>query len=166
MHYIDAELAGHVHNLDVKLQSVFKSDFSRFVVCMLGIPYRFGVNWSTTLCEKKHGVRYFTHKFKCHNRYNKLLLCNSENGDIAWCNKNNSEGVFVFLKKRTKTCFFSKTSKKRIKKTGGLFFLKPGFFSTLIIILQSFFCDFRCITSSGTITSLSIWLCVRRTPVV
>jgi len=44
MHYIDAELAGHVHNLDVKLQSVFKSDFSRFVVCMLGIPYRFGVN--------------------------------------------------------------------------------------------------------------------------
>jgi len=55
---------------------------------------------------------YFTLNFECHNRYNKLLLCNSENGDIAWCNKNNSEwGFSVFLEKRTKSCFFQKNQK-------------------------------------------------------
>ena len=43
----------------------------------------FGVNLPTTLCENKDGVDLFTLNFKYHNRYNKLLLCNSENGDIA-----------------------------------------------------------------------------------
>jgi len=31
----------------------------------------------------KDGVHFFTLKFEWHNRYNKLLLCNSENNDIA-----------------------------------------------------------------------------------
>jgi len=42
--YIDVELAGHVHKLDVKLQSLCGSGFSLFAVCMLAKPYHFGVN--------------------------------------------------------------------------------------------------------------------------
>jgi len=44
MHYIDAELAGHVHKLDVKLQSLCGSGFSLFPVRVLAKPYHFGVN--------------------------------------------------------------------------------------------------------------------------
>jgi len=44
MHYIDAELAGHVHKLDVKLQLLYGSSFSLFAVRILAKPYNFGVN--------------------------------------------------------------------------------------------------------------------------
>jgi len=61
------------------------SGFSLFVVHMLAKPYDLRVNWPTTLCENKNGVYTFVIlNFKCHNRYSKLLLCNSENSDIAW----------------------------------------------------------------------------------
>jgi len=90
-HSIDAELAGHVFKRDVKLQNLCVSGFSLFAVHMLAKSYHFGVNWPTTICENNDGVHVFTLKFKCHNRYNKLLLCNSGFDDIAWYNKNNSE---------------------------------------------------------------------------
>jgi len=44
IHYIDAELAGHVHILDVKLQSFCGSEFSLFAACILAKLYHFGVN--------------------------------------------------------------------------------------------------------------------------
>ena len=44
IHSIDAELAGHAHKLDVKLQSVCGSGFSLFAVRMLAKPYHLGVN--------------------------------------------------------------------------------------------------------------------------
>jgi len=44
MHYVDAELAGHVHKLEVKLQSLCWSGFSLFPVRILAKPYHFGVN--------------------------------------------------------------------------------------------------------------------------
>jgi len=44
IHSIDAELAGHVHKLDVKLQSLCGSGFSLFAVRMLAKPYHFGMN--------------------------------------------------------------------------------------------------------------------------
>jgi len=44
IHYIDAELAGHVHKRDVKLQSLRESGFSLFAVRLLAKPYQFGVN--------------------------------------------------------------------------------------------------------------------------
>jgi len=44
MHYIDAELAGHVRKLDVKLQSLCGSGFSLFALRVLAEPYHFGVN--------------------------------------------------------------------------------------------------------------------------
>jgi len=107
--------------------------------CLPSFIHHLEVNWPTTLCKNKDGGRFFTFNFECHNRYKKLLLCNSENSDIAWCNKNNSEWDFsVFFEKRTKSCFFLKKEKKQFffKKTknpGELFFLKkPRFFSTLI----------------------------------
>jgi len=82
IHTIDAELAGHVHKLDVKLQ-LCRSGFSLFAVHMLAKPYHFGVNRPARLRENKDELHFFSLNFECHNRYNKLLLCNSENGDIA-----------------------------------------------------------------------------------
>jgi len=43
IHYIDAELAGHEHKLDVKQPSLCGSSFSLFAACMLANPYPFGV---------------------------------------------------------------------------------------------------------------------------
>jgi len=60
IHYTDAELAGHVHKLDVKLQSLCASGFSLFAVRTLFKPYHFVVNLPTTLCENKDGVHLFT----------------------------------------------------------------------------------------------------------
>jgi len=78
---------------------------------MLAKSYHFGVNWPTTFCENEDGVHFFTLNFECHNRHNKLLLCNFKDGDIAWCNVNNTEwGFCVFF--ITKTCFLKKTTKK------------------------------------------------------
>jgi len=42
--YIDVELAGHAHKLDVKLQSLCGSSFSLFAVRILAKPYHFRVN--------------------------------------------------------------------------------------------------------------------------
>ena len=90
-----------------------------------------GVN-RPKLCKNKDGVHFFTLEFEWHNRYNKLLLCNSENNDIAWCNKvfpfslKKEQNLILFLFKKTKkTCFL-----KKPQKTGGLFFFfekKTGF---------------------------------------
>ena len=91
---------------------------------MLAKLYHLGLNWPTTLCKNKDGVHFFTRNFECDNRYNKLLLCNSENGDIAWCNKNNSECFFPFSLKKEQNL--------ALKKTKNPFFLeKNGFFSNL-----------------------------------
>jgi len=44
IHSIDAELAGHVHKLDMKLQSLCENGFSLFAVRMVAKPYHLGVN--------------------------------------------------------------------------------------------------------------------------
>ena len=105
---VDAELAGHAHKLDMKLQKLCGRGFSLFAVRMLVKPHHLDeVNWPTTIWKNKNGVHFFALDFECHNRYNKFLLCNSENGDIAWCNKNNSEWAFcVFVEKRRKPVSF------------------------------------------------------------
>jgi len=92
IHYIDDELAWHVHKLDVKLQSSCGSCFSLFAACILAKLHHFGVNWPTTLCEHKDGVHLCTLWLECH----KNLLYDSANGNIAQCNKNNSEWDFFF----------------------------------------------------------------------
>jgi len=76
IHYIDVELAGHVHKLDVKLQSLCGSGFSLFAVRIFANSYHFGVNWQKTHSKNRDGVNFFTLIFECHNRYNKLWLCN------------------------------------------------------------------------------------------
>jgi len=81
-------------------------------------------------------VRFFTLKFECHSSY-KLLLCNSENGDIACCNKTIHNGVFVYFSKN-KNLFLLKKNKKRIKKTGGCFFLKTGFSQPRLLSFNPF----------------------------
>jgi len=118
-----------------------RSVFSLFAVRMLAKPYHLGVSRPTTHCENKDGVPFFTLSFECQNRYNKLLLCNSENSDMAWWNKNKSGCLFsVLFEKRTK-CFFSENQKQLFKKkrtqVGCCFekkWVKPGIFSTLIVI--------------------------------
>jgi len=168
IHYIDAELAGHVHKVDGKRQSLCGSGFSLFAVRMLAKPYHFGVNWPRTLCENKNGEHFFTLGYECHNRHNKLLLCEPQNGYIAWCNKNNSEYVFVFFfKKKNKNLFiFKKNNKngwKKNKKTYKLFFFKTRFIFNPDY-LPILFCDFPLIARSETIvTSLSAWLGMRCT---
>ena len=109
-------------------------DFSLFPVQMLAKPYHLGVNGPTTHCKNKDGVHFFPLNFQCHNRHNQLLLCSSENSDIAWCYKTIQSGVFLFSsKKRTKSCFILKNpknfKKNKTKKTGGLFFWKKTGFS-------------------------------------
>jgi len=44
IHYMDAELAWHVHKLDMKLQSLCGSGFSLFAACILAKLCHFGVN--------------------------------------------------------------------------------------------------------------------------
>jgi len=111
---IDAELAGHDMNWH-ELQNLCGSGFSLFAVHMLAKPYHLGVNWPITHCEIKDRVHFFTLNFECHNRYNKLLLCNSENSDIAWWNKNNSEwGFTAFFQKMNKILFLFKKQKKHV----------------------------------------------------
>jgi len=113
----------------LQLQSLCGSGFSVFAVHMLAKPYHLGVNWPTTLCENKDGVHFFTFNFERHNRYNKLLLCNSENSDIAWCDKNNSEwGFSVFFKKKKQNLvsFLKKTKKKQWVFFLTQVFLNPG----------------------------------------
>jgi len=44
IHSIDAELAGHAHKVDMKLQSLCGNGFSPFAVRMLAKPYHLGVN--------------------------------------------------------------------------------------------------------------------------
>ena len=103
-----------------------------FLLCLLTKPYHFGVNWPPTLCENKDWVHFFTLKFECHKKYNKLLLCNSENGIIVWCKKTMQNGVYVLFFSRIKTCFLSKNPKngyKKTKKTGRLGFIKKTGFS-------------------------------------
>jgi len=83
IHYADAELSGHVHILDVKLQSLCGSGFSLFAALILAKLYHFGVNWPTTLGENKDGVHMFTLRLECRNSYNNLLFCDSANGNTA-----------------------------------------------------------------------------------
>jgi len=69
------------------------------------------------------------------------------------------------LKKEQKPVYFQKSQKKQnFKKTGGLeFFKKNGFFSSLTIF-QSFFVIFLWSQDLEELTSLSVWLGVRRRP--
>ena len=69
--------------------------------------------------------------------------------------------VVVFLKKGTTTCFFSKKQKIRIKKQVGYFFkkrifLNPDYLSIFCVI-------FPLSHDLVQVTSLSMWLSVRRT---
>jgi len=118
--------------------------------------------------QKQGWVHLFTLNFEFHNRYNKLLLRNSESGEIAWCSVSNTEWGFCVFFLLTKTCFFSKHPQKRVKKTKklvGWFSLENNGFSQpwlsfklLVIFLWSHDLE--------QVTSLSIWLGVRSTPTV
>jgi len=79
---IDAELAGHADKLDIKTaEFVWKWFF--FVCCAhscQALPL-----WSnpTKNLQKQRWGHSFTLKFEWHNRYDKLLLCNSKINDVA-----------------------------------------------------------------------------------
>jgi len=97
------------------------------------LPSLTGLGWINQHHFAKTKMGYFFHlKFEGHSRYNESLLCNSENGDIAWCNKNNLEWGFRVFWKSAKAYFFKKNGLKK-----QVFFFKGEFFSTLIVF-QSF----------------------------
>jgi len=115
MQSIDAELTlGHPHKTwRETAEVVWQRLFS--VCCAYACQATLEWNDQQHLAKTKMGHISLPSNFECHNRYNKFL-CNSENGDISWCNKNNWEWNFSdFLKKRTETCYLKKN----------------GFFSTL-----------------------------------
>jgi len=121
-------------NLTWNCRVLCGSGFSLFAVSMLSNPYHLRVNWPTSHCEITDGVHCFILNFECHHTYNKLL-CNSENSDTAWWNKNNSEWVFsVFFEKRTQSCFILKNlknpsffEKKQKKQVCWFFWKKRGY---------------------------------------
>jgi len=78
----------------------------------------------------------FTHKFECHIWYDKLLLCNFKDSDIARCNENNSESFFLCYFKEQRPVSFQITQKKLIKKNK-----KTGvsIFSTVTILSFNIF---------------------------
>ena len=109
---IDAELQGMSINLTWKCRVRV---WVAFLYCCVRscqtLPLRSEL--TNNPLRKQRWVHFLTLQFECHNRCNKWLLCNSENGDIAWCNKNNSEwGFCVFFKKEQKPVSFKKTTKK------------------------------------------------------
>jgi len=133
----------------MNLHRLCGSGFSLLLWAFPAKSCHFGVNWPTTLCENKDGVHFFTLKFECHNRYSKLLLCNSENCDIAWCNKKQFRMGLLCFFLITKSCFFSKKQKNRIYTNRWVVFLKKTGFSQPRLSFNPF-CDFPLITRSGT----------------
>jgi len=122
-----------------------------FASRMLAKPYHLGVNWPSTLRENKDGVHLFTLNFECHNRYNKLLLCDSENGDIAWCHKIIQNRIFRFPQKKEQNLVSLKKKNvwKQQKNLGGLgsfekkqVFLNPGFIPMFTCLSMT--CSFNC----------------------
>jgi len=79
---IDDELEGHVHKLHVKLHFVWEWLFS---VCCGHACYILPL-WcelTNNTLRKQSWLHFFPLKLECHNSYNKLLLFDSANGDIA-----------------------------------------------------------------------------------
>jgi len=162
---IDAELAGHVHKLDVKLQRLCGSGFSLFAVRILAKFCHFGVNWPITLCDNKDGVHFFPLKLECHNSYCITIYYCVILQMVILHNAIKQFRMFFlcFFEKRTKTCFFSISPQKMdCKKQEGWIFLKLCF-STLTIF-QNFFVIFPWSHDLEQVTSLSVWLGVRCTP--
>jgi len=94
---------------------------------------------------KQRWSTFFALEIECHNSYNKSLLCNSENGNIAWCNQTNSDWGLE-KNDKPKNYFFSKNG---LKTGTGCFFLKKTGFpnSDYLSIL---FVIFLLIARSGT----------------
>jgi len=60
IHSIDAELAGHVHKLHLKVPSSCASGFSLFAARMLAKPCHFEVNLPTTLSKTRMGTSFYS----------------------------------------------------------------------------------------------------------
>ena len=60
IHSIDAEQAGNVHKLDLKLRSLCVSGFSLFAAPMFTKPCHFGFHLPTTLSKTKVGYIFLS----------------------------------------------------------------------------------------------------------
>jgi len=112
------------------------------------------------LAKTKMGY-IFTLKFECHNSYNKLLLFNSESGDITWCNVNKYRIGFLRFFLITKTFLFWKSPKNGLKNK------KPRRVVILLKFLSQLWLSFNLVViflwshDLEKVTSLSVWLGVR-----
>ena len=107
----------------------------------------------------KDGAHFFTLKCECHNRYNKLFCVILKLLILHDAIKTIQSGVFVFLKKGTKTCFFSKSKKFGLKNRWVVFskkyiFLNPDCLSILCVV-------FPWSHDLVQVTSLPMWLSYR-----
>ena len=124
MHYIDAELAGHVHELDVKLQSLYGSGFSFFTLRVLAKPT------TLQLIDQQHFTKTKMEYISLPSNFNAMIGISSYYCVILkfvilhHAKKTVQNGVFVFLfflKNKSKQSV-QKKQRNRIKKSGGLFF--------------------------------------------
>jgi len=100
------ELADHAYKLDVKLaEFVWEWFFGLYVILSVccahacqALPLRSELI-NNTLRNQRWDT-FFYLNFECHNRYKKLLMSNSENSDMAWWTKNNSECLFFLFSLR------------------------------------------------------------------
>ena len=159
IHRIDAELAEHVHKLDVKLHSLCGSGFSLFAVRILAKPYHSGVNLPTTLCENKDGGISLPSKLNAIigiTSYYCVILQMMVLHDAI---KRIETGVFTFFLKERKLVSFKKKPKNPyLKEHEGVFFFKNPFFLNPDYI-SILFCDFPLIAQAGTshVTISLIW---------
>jgi len=118
---------------------------------------------NNTLQKQRWGT-FFSLRCECHNRYNKLLLCNFLKMLILHDGiKVSKNGIFVlFSKKEQKPVSFKKDPKETDLKNGWV--VSKNVFISTLIIFHTFFAIFPWSHDLEWVTSLSIWLVALRTP--
>jgi len=159
IYIIDAELAGHAHNLDVKLQSLCGSGFSLWCACL---PNLTTLEW----IDQQHFAKTKMGYTSLPSHWNAIIgiesyYCLILNMVILHDSIKTipNRFLFVFFEKRTKIVSLKKNGLKTNKKNMWIVFFKPGFFNP--DYLSILFRDFPLTARSGTshVTIGLTWVC-------
>ena len=154
MHYIDAELAGHVGymNLMSNGRVCVRVGFSLFSLCVLAQPYQFGVEW----IDQQHFAKTKMGYISLPSNLNAIIYITSHycvilkmvilHGPI----KTIQQGFLCLFLKKIKNVFFQNPKKKDLKNKTPMWiaFFRPFFFQPWSSSVL--FCDFPLVTRSGT----------------
>jgi len=164
IHYIDLELAGHVGYINVKWNGKVCVGVAFFCLLCACLPSPTTLEWIDQQYFAKTKMGYIS----LPSDLNAILI-----GITSYCLilkmvilhdaiKQFRIGFLYFFWKKNENLFLFKKTKKRLKKTCELLFWNPFF--SILIIFQSFFVIFLWSHDLEQVTSLSVWLGVRRTP--